>query len=102
MFRQREERRPHPDQRVEAALQRVIVFRRMCAEKQKQTEHDRRQIRKLDRAVRRHRGFDYSGRAALADTLRQEVRDTEREILELQDAIADQVNELGADNMLWL
>jgi hypothetical protein len=52
--------------------------------------------------VRGHRGFDYSGRARLADTLRQEVRDAEREILELQDAIADQVNELGADNMLWL
>lgn len=102
-WRKREaERTPHPDQRVEAALQRVIVFRRLCAEKQRQAEHDRRQIRKLDRAVRRHRGFDYSGRARLADTLREEVRDLERGVIELQDAIADQVNELGADNMLWL
>jgi hypothetical protein len=103
LFRKREtDRTPHPDQRVEAALQRVIVFRRMTAEKEKQVRHDRRQIRRLDRAVGRRRGMDFSGRARLADALRQEVRDVEREIIELQDAIADQVNELGADNMLWL
>jgi hypothetical protein len=102
VFRRPEERRPHPDQRVEAALQRVIVFRRMTTEKERQVRHDRRLIRRLDRAVGRRRSMDFSGRARLADALRQEVRDVEREILELQDAIADQVNELGADNMLWL
>jgi hypothetical protein len=102
LFRKREDRRPHPDPLIEAALQRIIVLRRMSEEKEKQARHDRRRIRKLDRVLARRRGIDFSGRARLADTLRQEVRDVEREILDLQDAITDQVNELAADDLLWL
>lgn len=102
MLRRREARRPHPDPLVEAGLQRVITFRRMAAAKEEQVRHDRWQIRKLDRAARRQRGIDLSGREHLADTLRREVRELEQDVIELHDAIAEQVNALEPDHLLWL
>lgn len=102
MFRRADERRPHPDPLIEAALQRILAFRRLAAAKEEQIRYDRRQIRKVDRAVRRQRGVDLSGREQLAETLRREVRDLEQGVLELQDAIDDQVNALDADDLLWL
>lgn len=104
MFRRRREppRRPHPDPLVEAALQRVIAFRRMAEAKEGQIAYDRRQIRKLDRAVRRQRDIDLSDRGYLAETLRREVRELEQDVMELHEAIAGQVSEMDPDHLLWL
>lgn len=104
LFRKREPRVPHPDPLIEAGLQRIIVFRRMCAEKERQARHSRRLVRRLDRKLSRKRGYDLGAgqRVRLADTLRAEVRELEREMSELQDAIGEQVNALEPDDLLWL
>jgi hypothetical protein len=52
--------------------------------------------------VRKQRDFDLTDRVRHAEALREEVRTLEADVIDLHDAIADQVNAMEPDQMLWL
>jgi uncharacterized coiled-coil DUF342 family protein len=105
-FRSRREpaaRRPHPDPRVEAELQRILSLRKAITRKEDLAGRNHQQITALRQTVAKHPTWDGTRqRHEQIDALLNETDDLDGEITELHDEIAKRITALSDTDVAYL
>jgi len=106
MFRRKPlARRPHPDARIEAELQRIISLRSSIARQQEAAAHAAAEAVRADRQagrVEQHGALHSDRYAQRAQELRAIAAQAEAEITSIHEEIAKRIAALGDDDLLWL
>jgi hypothetical protein len=97
------ERKPHPDARIEAELQRIISLRKVIARKEAQLEQNAEGIERIRNVMRGNSGSAWnSPRAREADALQRESAQLEAEVTKLHDEIAERIAARDDTDLAWL
>jgi hypothetical protein len=106
MFRRKlPARRPHPDPRIEAELQRIISLRSSIARQEDAAAHATAEAVRADRQagrVEQHGPHHSDHYAQRAQKLRAIAAQAEAEITSIHDEIAKRIAALSDDDLLWL
>ena len=96
-------RRPHPDARIEAELQRILSLQKAILRKDELLAADHQQIADLRHTVTRHPTWDgdLSRRERIAELL-AEADDLEAEVAKLHDDIAARISALSDTDLAYL
>ena len=98
-------RRPHPDARIEAELQRIISLRSSIARQEEAAAHAAAEAERADREagrVEKHGTQHADGYAQRAQEFRAIAAQAEAEITAMHDKIANRIAALNDDDLLWL
>lgn len=98
-----QQRRPHPDARIEAEMQRIISLRRAIARKETQLDENDNNLRRICKEMRINSGSAHNPeRAAEADNIRSDSASLEAEVAKLHDEIAERIGRLEDTDLAWL
>lgn len=105
-FRRRKEqpvRKPHPDARIEAELQRIISLRKAVTRKEELLARDHQQIAGMRERLSRRPTWDAAKpvKQQIADLL-EETQTLELQVAQLHDDIADRIGKLDDTDLAWL
>ena len=96
-------RRPHPDPRVEAELQRIISLRKAIARKEDLAARNHDQIAALRETVAKHPTWSgHLDRQEQIVTLLEETGDLDAEVTGLHDEIAKRITALSDTDIAYL
>ena len=96
-------RRPHPDARTEAELQRIISLRRAVTRKEAQLDANDGNLKSIRNTMRANSGSAYNtSRAREADALQRESAQLGAEVIKLHDEIAERVGRIDDADLAWL
>lgn len=91
-----ERRRPHPDPRIEAQLQRILSMQAMIARQHELITRDHEQITSLRAKVEKRPHWTRApDQRKQVERLLAEIRQVEAEILKLHDKIEARMNEIS-------
>lgn len=99
------ERRPHPDPRIEAELQRIISLRRQIGRYEESAATAAREASEADRQSRRvsyHGPQTAAGYVGRAEDLRKVAAEADEKITALHEEIAKRISALSDEDLLWL
>jgi hypothetical protein len=96
-------RKPHPDPRIEAELQRIISLRKTVARKEELLAGDHLQITRMRERLSRRPTWDAATPVRQQiDGLLAETQTLEREVTQLHDDIAGRIAKLDDTDLAWL
>src|SRR5262249_16355033 len=96
-------RKPHPDPRTEAELQRIISLQNAITRKEAALDGDHADLRKLDRTIARHPTWDgHNKRIKQAQAIRDRIGGLEQEISPLRADIAKRTAALSDTALAYL